>query len=43
MGQEELAKALWASVGMTIAYVCGMFGLVFAWLYYRRRKGERGE
>jgi len=40
MVMKALEHALWASIGMTIAYACGMFGLIFAWLYYRRRRGE---
>ncbi len=39
MGTEGL-KFLWASIGMTIAYICGVLGLIFAGLYYKRRRAE---
>ena len=38
--REAVLQASWAVIGMSIAYICGLLGMVFAWVYYRKRRSE---
>ena len=33
-----MSENFWIVIGMSIAYIASFMGLIFAWIYYRKRK-----
>jgi hypothetical protein len=36
-----MKEGLGVVIGMSIAYIASFTGLIFAWIHYRKRKGEK--